>query len=65
MEFYVTTLPLDASTPYLVPAPRRGSSPPYIGDGLGFKITRRLQHCPFNLTCKAVRLEEFIIALFT
>ena len=41
-----------------------GSSPPYIGNGLGFRIIRRLHGCPSNLPRKAVWLEMIIIALF-
>ena len=33
------------------------SSPPYIGNGLGFRVTRRLHGCPYDIIYSTVRLE--------
>ena len=34
-----------------------GSSPPYIGDDLGFGVTRRLHECPYDIIYGTIRLE--------
>ena len=34
-----------------------GSSPPYIGNGLGFWVTRKLHGCPYDISYDMIRLE--------
>ena len=34
-----------------------GSSPPYIGDELGFRVTRRLHEYPYDIIYGTIRLE--------
>ena len=41
-----------------------GSSPPYIGDGLGFWVTRKLQGCPYDTNYSLVRLELVVMILY-
>ena len=41
-----------------------GSSLPYIGDGLGFWVTRKLQGCPYDTNYSLVRLELVVMILY-
>ena len=41
-----------------------GSSPAYIGDGLGFWVTRQLQGCPYDTNYSLVRLELIVMILY-
>ena len=34
-----------------------GSSPSYIGNGLGFWVTRKLHGCPYDISYDMIRLE--------
>ena len=41
-----------------------GSSPPYIGNGLGFWVTRKVQGCPYDIIYFLVRLELIAMILY-
>ena len=41
-----------------------GSSPPYIGSGLGFGVTRILQVCPYDIIYFLGRLEPVAMILY-
>ena len=41
-----------------------GPSPPYIGDGLGFWVRRKLQDCPYDINYSLVRLELVVMILY-
>ena len=62
--FFCSTSILHAYLAYCCLPRAGGSSPPYIGNGLGFWVTRNLQDCPYDIIYFLGRLELVAMILY-